>query len=367
MNMNRRITVITALMAVLFLATIPASAMTDIIETRGQKFKYTFSGGTLAEMDGNISYDQSGKNVRNTQSFVFDIEKGGTVVVKGENAGNSVKKDGNYWIMASYQVFDANNRAITRKAQKNEKNSSVGFNAPLPNDAAKAVVELSFQRGTVTIFLNATFKVKQSKSSNNNSSTSGKSQRSRLTISGEKAGHKYVDLGLSVLWARCNVGAAYPENPGKYFAWGEGLGNKSKSYTKENSTTYDRGVGDIKGHSVYDAAAVNWKNGWRMPSYEEMKELINRCKWQWGQVNGNKGFFVTGPNGNTIFLPAAGCIYPAGLSEVQEQGYYWTGTSYKHNRSAYRLHIGIENSKPFHNSSYGSRFRGHSVRAVLKK
>ena len=362
-KMNKRM--ITALMATLLLASLPALAMTDIIETRGQKFKYTFSGGTMTEMDGNITYDQSGKKVRNTQNFVFEIEKGGTVVVKGENAGNSVKKGGNFWIMASYQVFDSNDKAITKKAQKNEKNSSVGFNAPLPTNAAKAVVELSFQRDDVTIFLNAIFKVKQANGSS--SSSSEKSQRSRLSISGEKGGHKYVDLGLSVYWARCNIGAAYPENSGKYFSWAEAQGNKSRPYSKEYCSSYDKPMSDIKAHTIYDAATVNWKNGWRMPTRDEMKELVKRCKWQWGEVNGSKGFFVTGPNGNTIFLPAAGCMYPAGLSETNEQGYYWTTTPYKHNRSAYRLHMGIEDYSPFYNSSYGLRYKGHTIRAVLKK
>lgn len=364
---NKRL--ITTFLVALLLATFPAMAMTDIIETRGQKLKYTFSGGTLTEMDGNISYDQSGKNVRNSQDFVFETDRGATITVKGENAGSSVKKGGNYWIMASYQVFDANNKAITKKSQKNEKNSTVGFNAPLPDGAAKAVVELSFKRADVTIFLTATFKVKNSKSSSDNSSnSSAKSQRSRLSISGEKGGHKYVDLGLSVLWARCNVGAAYPEDSGKYFCWGEGQGNKSKPYKQEYCSTYDKPIGDIKGHSVYDAATVNWKNGWRMPTREEMKELINKCKWQWDQVNGKKGFLVTGPNGNSIFLPAAGCMYPAGLGEVNTQGYYWTSTPYtKHDRSSYRLHIGFEDRKPFFSSSYGLRFRGHTIRAVLKK
>lgn len=113
---NKRL--ITTFLVALLLATFPAMAMTDIIETRGQKLKYTFSGGTLTEMDGNISYDQSGKNVRNSQDFVFETDRGATITVKGENAGSSVKKGGNYWIMASYQVFDANNKAITKNRKR---------------------------------------------------------------------------------------------------------------------------------------------------------------------------------------------------------------------------------------------------------
>jgi hypothetical protein len=90
-----------------------------------------------------------------------------------------------------------------------------------------------------------------------------------------------------------------------------------------------RGIIDADGNlaAEYDAATANWGSDWRMPTLDEMKELINECEWEWTSVNGVNGQLVTGPNGNSIFLPAAG--YRHG-TEVYSRGsygyYYWSGT-----------------------------------------
>ena len=55
-----------------------------------------------------------------------------------------------------------------------------------------------------------------------------------------------------------------------------------------------------------DAAAVNLGGKWRMPTETEVTELVNMCTWEWTSVNGVNGCKVTGPNGNSIFLPASG-------------------------------------------------------------
>ena len=119
-----------------------------------------------------------------------------------------------------------------------------------------------------------------------------------------KDGHEYVDLGLSVKWATCNVGASKPEEYGDYFAWGET--STKEEYTEENSLTYGKKMSDIAGNAQYDAARANWGGSWRMPTEYEWQELIDKCKWEWGKVTGVKVNKVTGPNGNSIFLPAAG-------------------------------------------------------------
>lgn len=119
-----------------------------------------------------------------------------------------------------------------------------------------------------------------------------------------------VDLGLSVYWCSCNVGAESPEEFGDYFAWGE---TKPKSkYTKETYSYYDSNTAqyidigaNIEG-TEYDAATVNLGSDWRMPTYTEINELKTNCNWEWSQINGKNGYVVTGPNGNSIFLPAAG-------------------------------------------------------------
>ena len=124
-------------------------------------------------------------------------------------------------------------------------------------------------------------------------------------------GHEYVDLGLSVRWATCNVGANNPEDYGDYYAWGET--KTKKEYTEENCETY-KNIGDIKGTSR-DVAHVRWGSPWRMPTEEESQELIDNCDWEWTTLNGVEGSKVTSrKNGNSIFLPAAGWRYGTSLS-----------------------------------------------------
>ncbi|MBR5832398.1 MAG: hypothetical protein IKY79_07270 [Bacteroidales bacterium] len=144
-------------------------------------------------------------------------------------------------------------------------------------------------------------------------------------------GHDYVDLGLpsGLKWATCNVGANTPEEYGNYYAWGETT--TKSSYTDDNSLTYGRNMGDISGNVNYDAATANWGNSWRMPTKAEMEELRDNCTWTWitqGNVNGMK---VTGPNGNSIFLPAAGIIEGTSYYDIGEFPCYWGSTPYEGN------------------------------------
>ena len=145
---------------------------------------------------------------------------------------------------------------------------------------------------------------------------------------GEIAGHGYVDLGLpsGLKWATCNVGATSAEDYGDYFAWGET--NPKAEYTYENSITYGEQMSDISGNAQYDAATANWGGSWRMPTIDEMRELVDHCEWEWTQVNGVDGSKVIGPNGSCIFLPAAGVRYGASLGYVGYNGYYWSSTPY---------------------------------------
>ncbi len=93
---------------------------------------------------------------------------------------------------------------------------------------------------------------------------------------GEINGHEWVDLGLSVKWATCNVGASSPSDFGGYYAWGE-LTEKS-SYTEENSKTYgDSSISDIGGNPQYDVATATWGSSWRLPTEHELQELIEKC------------------------------------------------------------------------------------------
>ena len=139
-----------------------------------------------------------------------------------------------------------------------------------------------------------------------------------------------VDLGLSVKWAGWNVGASKPEEYGGYYAWGE-LEEKGM-YSQSNYQYYDNqyqqyimtlGI-NICG-TKYDVARVNWGGNWRMPTTAEFNELVNNCEWTWIEYNGVQGQKVTGPNGNSIFLPAAGYRSNASVGDENVQGRYWAG------------------------------------------
>lgn len=137
-------------------------------------------------------------------------------------------------------------------------------------------------------------------------------------------GHGAVDMGLSVMWASCNVGASSPSAYGRYFAWGE-IKTKDE-YTEDNSSYEGASMSDIAGYSSYDVATANWGDSWRMPTLDECQELIDRCTWEWATEGGHKGYLVTGPSGNSMFIPAGGWYYGSSLNYAGSSGNYWTGT-----------------------------------------
>ena len=128
--------------------------------------------------------------------------------------------------------------------------------------------------------------------------------------------HEYVDLGLSVMWATCNIGANSPEELGNLYQWGElilcgSVENYKWSGTKVNTyfkyvTNSSYGIVDEKTELDYtdDVANVNWLGNWRMPSREEAQELIDNCIWSKEVLNGVNGYRVVSKiNGNSIFMP----------------------------------------------------------------
>lgn len=132
---------------------------------------------------------------------------------------------------------------------------------------------------------------------------------------------EYVDLGLSVKWASCNLGATKPSETGGLYAWGET--STKNEYAKDNYAYYDSSTSaytdighDISG-SQYDAATVQLGKNWRIPSNEEYRELYNNCKWEWSSLDGVYGYTVKGPNGNIVFFPV----------KSHGRGEYWTSNS----------------------------------------
>jgi len=188
-----------------------------------------------------------------------------------------------------------------------------------------------------------------------------------------------IDLGLSVKWASYNVGANSPEEYGGYFAWGE---TKIKSnYAESTSLTYGLSESELKSLGIigsdgnltaaYDAATVNWGSAWRMPTLDEVKELLDKCSWQWTTVNGIYGQKVTGPNGNSIFLPAAGRRNGTEVGCYRgSSGYYWSGTQDEsYSVSAYVLYFYRDNLihiDGLEGNDFYYRNRGFSVRPVTE-
>lgn len=119
-----------------------------------------------------------------------------------------------------------------------------------------------------------------------------------------------VDLGLpsGTKWADRNVGANAPEEYGSYFAWAE-TGTKRK-YAQDTYQYYVDGAYQDIGWNIAgtekDVALALWGSGWEMPDSVHMKELVDSCTWTWTTLNNVTGYEVKGPNGNSIFLPAAG-------------------------------------------------------------
>ncbi|MEY8686372.1 hypothetical protein AB9N12_09615 [Bacteroides sp. AN502(2024)] len=173
--------------------------------------------------------------------------------------------------------------------------------------------------------------------------------------------HEWVDLGLSVKWATCNVGASSPEKYGDYFAWGE---ITSKPAYNTNSKTDKKHLGDISGDPRYDAARANWGGKWRLPTKKEIDELHSMCTWTWTTRNGCKGCKITGPNGNSIFLPSAGFMSGRVALGTGVCGYYWCSTPYVDNTLKYAYEFNF-NQKNYSAISRDRRPFGKSIRAVF--
>ena len=200
----------------------------------------------------------------------------------------------------------------------------------------------------------------------------GGNAKIQKSVSNMANGHEYVDLGLpsGLKWATCNVGANKPEDYGDYFAWGETM--TKETYTEYNCPTYglskselqSQGYVDSEGNitSQYDTARAKWGGKWRMPTKAELQELLDKCTWTWMSQNGIDGCKVTGPNGNSIFLPAPGYRYRSSLYRAGDEGYYWSSSPRVNSYGAYSLYFGSDGRI----MNYYYRYYGRSVRPVLE-
>lgn len=133
-------------------------------------------------------------------------------------------------------------------------------------------------------------------------------------------GHDCVDMGLSVRWATCNVGAQSPTDSGNYYAWGET--NAKVEYNDANCAHFGVEMGAIGGNAETDPARDGWGGTWRLPTKAECQELIDKCAWEWDGA----GYKITAENGSEIFLPASGYYSGASLFYAGDHGKYQTAT-----------------------------------------
>lgn len=193
-------------------------------------------------------------------------------------------------------------------------------------------------------------------------------------------GREYVNLGLSVNWATCNVGAESPEEYGDYYAWGETT-TKDK-YDENNNVTHKLSHSELQSLGYidendnltlsHDAARANWGGDWRMPTYDEYNELITKCTWKLTVQNGVDGFVVTSKtNGNSIFLPLAGEKWGENHNSATDVGTCWSSTystgTWEGGESTHYFSFGCNFSWGLYEMVECSRYAGLTIRPVIRK
>ena len=264
------------------------------------------------------------------------------------------KVGANYPIGISFYPADATERAIKSLLSSNN---------------AVAEAKLNGEKGELNVkkYGNARLTVQTQKG-----------HRHSIYVVAPKGKMQAVDLGLSVLWADRNIGAAMPECDGYYYTWGDideslhnyvpgeyKFGSSWESYYKYSAND---NIGTLQNGD--DPVYVSLGNGWRMPTKAEVEELLNKmngAEWEKYERNGVKGYAVS-RNGNSIFLPAYG--YMMGYDLYQDQpgeGYFWTRDIFK--TAAWKWEqancLYIRNSEdPFYGVMNNQRYHGITIRPV---
>ncbi len=186
-----------------------------------------------------------------------------------------------------------------------------------------------------------------------------------ITVTNTHNGYEYVNLGLpsETKWANYNIGANVPHEYGDYFAWGET--ETKETYTRSNSSTFGKEIGEISGNPEYDAARAIWGKEWRLPTFEEIKELEEYCTINETTVGGIDGVRVTGPSGQSIFLPYSGRKASSEtIHQIGTMGIYWSSLDLNINFAA-SIGLGdVYNTLTVTNDGY--KYEGCSIRPVWK-
>lgn len=182
-----------------------------------------------------------------------------------------------------------------------------------------------------------------------------------------------VDLGLpsGILWASCNIGASSPSELGDYFAWGEKESKDAYGWetyrlchgSYDSIFKYTKTDGKSVLESQDDVAKSVLGGDWRIPTKEDMEELVEECEWKWTREKSVLGWKVIGPNNNYIFLPASGAASSYRIAGVNELGRYWTATRDESDYSAYNLRFkdGTDTIVVVDDT----RFYGRTIRPVI--
>lgn len=283
------------------------------ITVQDNPFNSSRVGEVIVSRGGNnpvrISVRQAGRYLTLSSNYIVFFEKGGA------SEPITVQTDGIYSIQTTFDwitISKETESQFTLTASENTGSDS--------------------RTGTVLVYLTDL--------------TSGVLQRTISVVQGTHFEAEYVDLGLSVYWATCNVGATTPEGYGNYYAWGEVYVNSRHNWlyyrwcngTQSTLTKYNsyvdygnNGFVDYKTSldSHDDVASVMWGEDWRMPTKDEFDELMNNCFWEWTTQGGVNGYKITsgipGYTDRSIFLPAAGAMYGANSSPSNRgrEGFYW--------------------------------------------
>ena len=197
----------------------------------------------------------------------------------------------------------------------------------------------------------------------------------RLFCKNNENGFKYVDLGLpsGTMWATCNVGASRPEDSGLLFQFGRVDGYKygdSNKFIKKNNIPTTTSGKTYKRNDILeledDAAYIHMGGKWKMPTYDQLKELLDNTTYEVKTINGIKGvLFISNINGNQLFIPFAGCWYNGDFMAAGPRAYMWSSQVHPSDIN-YAFGICCNSS----GSAYISRYRrscAFSVRGVFIK
>ena len=175
-----------------------------------------------------------------------------------------------------------------------------------------------------------------------------------------------VDLGLSIKWADRNVGSYSPSRVGSLVGWGDPTGKKVSlkpgDYIDVKGGVYVSTPNNIAG-TKYDVATAQCGSKWRMPTREEWKELVDKCKWKIEVHGAIRGYRVVGPNGNSIFLPLTGIRLGEEVNN-NDSGCYWLSERVEYDRESAYYYYFNETMPNDIVSTRGAVYSGRAVRPV---